>query len=199
MRFRRIALRIGLPLLGLLVLATGGWLWVRDSGLARVRYVDITGVTTSDGDRIRAALDEAARGMSTLHVREGALLDAARTFPSVAAIRTRADFPHRLVIHVVEQRPVAALDVPGSRRVPVTSAGVLLRGVEADRELPSVQLDRAALGPRVTDRRLLGALAVASAAPGPLLSRADRLDLEDRGVVVTMRDGPDLVFGNGGD
>jgi cell division protein FtsQ len=196
---RRTALRLGLAVAGVLALGAGAWLWLRDSGLARVRYVAVSGVTTSDGARIRAALDEAARTMTTLHVREDALRDAVRTFPSVAAIHARPDFPHRLTIDVVEQRPVAALDVLGARRVPVTRAGVLLRGVEADRELPSVQLDRPALGTKLTDRRLLGVLAVASAAPGPLLARADDLALGDRGVVVAMRDGPDLVFGNGAD
>jgi cell division protein FtsZ len=50
----------------------------------------------------------------------------------------------------------------------------------------------------IVERRtsILDALTVAGAAPAPLLSRSSQLDVDDRGVVVVMDDGPDLVFGS---
>jgi cell division protein FtsQ len=197
-RGRRV-LRLVPGLIVLLALAGVGWLWLRDSGLARVQYVTVTGVTASDGPQVRAALDEAARGMTTLHVRQSALRDAVAQYSSVASLTATADFPHKLTIDVVEQRPVAALAPVQGRRIPVTDSGVVLRGVEADRDLPSVHLSAPAVGPKLTDRRLLGVLTVAGAAPAPLLHRSDELTLERRGVVVTLRDGPELVFGNASD
>jgi cell division protein FtsQ len=193
-RGRRL-LRRGLALAAVLALAGGGWAWLRDSSLVRVREVEITGVTASDGARVRAALEGAALELSTLHVREEVLRQATAAYSSVAALRVRADFPRRLRIHVVEQQPVAALTGIGDRRVPVTGSGLVLRGLTADRDLPSLVLPRPATGARVSDRRALRALAVAGAAPAPLLRRSDQLEVGSRGVVVALRDGPELVFG----
>jgi len=192
----RVLLRLVTGFLVVTALAAGGWMWLRDSSLVRVDDVTVTGVTASDGAQVRAALEEAARGMTTLHVREGALRDAVAQYSSVARLDAKTDFPHRLTIDVVEERPVAALAADDGHRVPVTGSGVVLRGVVADRDLPSVHLGSPALGAKLTDRRVLGVLAVAAAAPAPLLRRTDELTSEARGVVVTLRDGPELVFGD---
>src|SRR5688500_6820089 len=87
----------------------GGWMWVRDSPLAAVREVSVTGATSSEEERIRAALEDAARDMTTLHVRRDVLRSAIAAYPSVARLRVDADFPHGLAIEVTEHRPVAAL------------------------------------------------------------------------------------------
>jgi cell division protein FtsQ len=193
-RGRRM-LRLALALTGLLALAGGSWLWLRDSGLVRVRNVQITGTSASDGPRVRAALEEAALGMTTLHVRDDVLRQATASYTSVAALDVKSDFPRGLKIRVIERRPVAALAEGGSARVPVTGTGVVLRGVTAERGLPSLVLQRPEAGPRVTDRRVLRALAIAGAAPEPLLRRSDALQIGSRGVVVSLRNGPQLVFG----
>jgi cell division protein FtsQ len=195
-RGRRV-LRLLPGLALLLALAGGGWMWLRDSGLVRVREVTVTGLTESDGEQVRAALTQTARQMTTLHVRPGELRDAVARFPSVERLSATAGFPHRLTIHVTEQRPVAALASTSGSRVPVTGSGIVLRGVTADRDLPSLR--GTATGPRLTDRRLLGALQVAGAAPAPLLHRTDELTLDSRGVVVSLSNGPQLVFGTGAD
>jgi cell division protein FtsQ len=181
----------------LLALAGAGWLWFRDSGLVRVRQVQVMGLTESDGEQVRAALTQAAEEMTTLHVQPGVLRDAVAQFPSVERVSATPDFPHRLTIRVTEQRPVAALASDTGNRVAVTGTGIVLRGVTVDRDLPS--LHGSAIGPRLTDRRLLGALQVAGAAPEPLLHRTDELTLDGRGVVVSLSNGPQLVFGNGAD
>lgn len=190
------AFQLGLALIAVLALICGGYLWLRGSSLVRVSDVEITGVTASDGDRVIAALTSAAHTMTTLHVDEEALRKASAPFNSVASIEVHTDFPHTLKIRVIEQRPVAALARAGTRRVPVTGSGLLMNGVAADRNLPSLVLSKQPAGTHITDTKILDALGVAGAAPAPLLSRSSQLDVDDRGVVVVMDDGPDLVFGN---
>src|SRR5688500_17284132 len=46
------------------VLLAGGWLWLRDSSLVRVKDVTVTGATTSEAARIRSALERAASDMT---------------------------------------------------------------------------------------------------------------------------------------
>jgi cell division protein FtsQ len=185
-----------LPVLALLLaLAGGGWMWFRDSGLVRVHQVKVIGLTSSDGSQVREALTQAAQQMTTLHVRTATLRDATAQYPSVAAVKAQPDFPHRMTIRVTEQRPVAALASDSGGRIAVTGTGILLHGVTAGRDLPS--LHGTAIGSRLTDPKLLDAVRVAGAAPAPLLARTDELTFDSRGVVVSLRSGPQLVFGSG--
>jgi cell division protein FtsQ len=177
---------------------TGGWLWLRDSSLARVTQVRVTGATTSEQARVRAALDAAAREMTTLHVRRRVLDDAVASYPSVAGLRVQSDFPHKLSIEVLEHRPVAALDVDG-RRVPVSGGGIVLTGVQAAGDLPAIQRDVTPPDGRVTDRRTRDALAVAAAAPQAMLARSDHFSWGPTGLALELRDGPPLIFGTPAD
>jgi cell division protein FtsQ len=178
-------------------LLTGGWLWVRDSSLARVTHVRVTGATTSDEGRIRAALERAARDMTTLHVREQALYDAVAPYPSVAGLEVETDFPHAMRVEVLEHRPVAAIESDGSR-TPVSGDGIVLNGVQADRTLPAIRRSRLPAR-RVDDERTRAALAVAAAAPKALLDRSERLSYGPDGLTVDLRSGPPLVFGTADD
>jgi cell division protein FtsQ len=176
----------------------GGWLWVRDSDLARVTQVRVTGATTSEEGRVRAALENAAREMSTLHVRRDVLDDAVAAYPSVAGLRVTTDFPHGMAIEVLEHRAVAALETDG-RRVPVSGGGLVLTGVRAERELPSIRQDVAPPDGRVHGARTQAAVAVAAAAPDALRRRTERLWWAARGLTADLRDGPPLVFGTRAD
>ena len=193
MRFRRAFVRGFAAVIVLAGLGVGGWLWLRDSSLVEVTAVRVTGATTSDEARIRSALESAARDMTTLHVREEILHDVVARFPSVADLKVDADFPHRLNIEVVEHRAVAALDVDG-RRTPVSGGGIVLTGVMADEDLPSIRRDQLPQG-RVDDARTRALLAVAAAAPQRLLARGERLWWGDEGLTLDLRDGPPLIFG----
>jgi cell division protein FtsQ len=197
-RGRRI-LRLGLGLILVLALATTGWMWLRDSSLVAVRDVRITGVTASDGEQVKAALQSAALEMTTLHVRPAALQEATRNLTSVASLKVSKDFPHTLEIQVIERRPVAALAPKGEERVPVTGDGTVMLGVTAERDLPNLALDAAAVGPKLTDRRALRALTIAGAAPDELLRRSSELAVGRQGVVVSLKNGPELVFGSDAD
>jgi cell division protein FtsQ len=175
-------------------LLAGGWIWLRDSSLVGVTQVSVTGATTSDEPRIRAALESAAREMTTLHVRKDVLDDAVARYPSVKGLDIRTDFPHGMSVEVLEHRPVAALEVDG-RRTPVSGGGIVLNGVEADDRLPSIRR-RQVPAERVDDPRTQAALAVAAAAPEPLLERSERLHWGPDGLSLDLRDGPPLVFGS---
>ena len=196
-RGRRM-LRLGLGLITVLALAATGWMWLRDSSLVAVRDVQITGVTASDGEQVKAALRSAALEMTTLHVRPEALEQATANLTSVRSLKVTKDFPHTLNIRVVERQPVAAL-AGGEQRIPVTGDGTVLRGVTAERDLPNLSLDSPAIGPKLTNRRALRALAIAGAAPDELLRRSSELAGGKRGVVVNLKDGPELVFGTAAD
>lgn len=197
MSVRRSFLRGFAAVLLLAVVLGAGWLWLRESGIAKVTSVTVTGSTTSEEGAIRAALDSAAREMTTLHIRRDVLDDAVSQYTSVAGLRVRKDFPHKLSIEVLERRPVAALDANG-RRVPVSSSGIVLTGVQADRELPSIKQGRTPpTDGTVADRRTRAAIAVAAAAPARLLRRSERLYWGSRGLTLDLRDGPPLYFGTG--
>jgi cell division protein FtsQ len=193
MRFRRGFLRGFAAVIVLAGLGIGGWLWLRDSSLVAVTAVRVSGATSSDEARIRSALESAARDMTTLHVREEVLHDAVDRFPSVAGLEVDTDFPHRISIQVLEHRPVAALEVDG-HRTPVSGGGIVLTCVDAGDDLPTIRRDRLP-GRRVDDARTRAALAVAAAAPHPLLAKGERLWWGPEGLTMDLRDGPPLVFG----
>jgi len=172
-------------------------LWFRDSRFARVEDASVTGLTTPDAPRLRAALIDAARDMSTLHVRVGELERAASPFPVVKSVEAEANFPHELRIRVIEHRPVAAL-VPaaGGRRLLLAADGTALRGLEVEHPLPVLTAGGLPAGDRVSDRKTMRALRVVAAAP-PGLDRRVLTVAEDprRGVVARLRQGPEVVFG----
>jgi cell division protein FtsQ len=178
-------------------LLTGGWLWARNSSLAQVTEVHVTGTTTSEGEAVRAALENAARNMTTLRVRGDVLDEAVAPYRSVARLQVERDLPHGLRIRVLERRPVAALGTEG-RRTPVSADGVVLTGVQADPTLPSID-EPVPGGRRVTDERRRAAVAVAAAAPRELRERAETIDFGPEGLTADLRDGPPLVFGSGDD
>jgi cell division protein FtsQ len=197
-RGRRL-LRLGLGLIVVLACVATGWMWLRDSSLVAVKDVQITGVTASDGDRVKSALEAAALEMTTLHVRPEALRDATANLSSVASLQVSKDFPHTLRIHVNERRAVAALAPRGEQRIPVTGDGVVMTGVSAERDLPNLTIDDALIRTKLTDRRALRALTIAGAAPVELLRRTSKLTVNKKGVVASLKNGPELVFGSADD
>jgi cell division protein FtsQ len=196
-RLNRLPWRVLAGVLLALVGLSLGWYWFRDSSFAAVRQVTVSGSTSSEDARVRAALEAAGKGMSTLHVDGDALQDAVEQFASVADLRVRADFPHDLRIEVIEHRPVAVVQSGGSR-VPATGAGLLLQGVQAQ-DLPLVTSKAPPLDGRVQGHRALAALKVAAAAPEDLRPRAERLFWSEDGLSVELRDGPELIFGRARD
>ena len=191
-RMRRRMLATGV--LALLVCALY-MLWLRDSGLVAVEKVTVTGVTGKDADEIRTALEGTGRQMTTLHVDEDRLTQAAVAFPAVKAIEVEADFPSGLRVHVIEHRP-AALVVSDGRRVLVAADGSVLPGQTAQSSVPEIKFDGAVSGDRLASGPTLDAVRVAGAAPPLLLERVSDVRRDDEnGIVARLEDGPELIFG----
>ena len=191
----RLPIRALAVVLAVVAVAAAGWAYLRNSSLVGVRDVYIVGVSSSQEAQIRAALRQAATEMTTLNLDRERLLLAVQRFPSVADVRADADFPRKLTIEVVEREPVAAVDIGGAR-VPVGAGGLLMRGVRADAELPTLRARRIAPGGRLNDDRALASLAALAAAPVPLRERVERTWWGPRGLMLDLRSGPDLVFGS---
>jgi len=199
-RRARIALIVVLAALGPLA---GGWLWLRDSSLVSVEHVRISGVHGPDAGAIEAALTGAARHMSTLNVRPGALRAAVAPFRVVREVQTSPSFPHGLRIHVIEQLPVAVLTVDGARTA-VAADGMVLGPALLSSSLPAVS-DSAtpqAQGGELTGQHVRGAslladLTVLGAAPASLLEKVvARVYTGPMGLTVAMRNGLLAYFGD---
>jgi cell division protein FtsQ len=174
----------------------GGWMWLRDSSLVGVSQVTITGESGADAGAIRAALRSAARNMSTLDMQMGQLRTAVAPFPEVRRLKVRTVFPHRMVIEVIEQRPVGVLEAAG-RGVPVAADGTILRAVTASPSLPAIPLSVFPVGRHVHEGRAAEAVALLAAAPYQLLSRISQVTtLSGHGLVAELRNGPSLYFGD---
>lgn len=178
-----------------LVLLLAGWFWLRDSSLVAVRHVEISGVPGPQGAPIRSALEQAARSMTTLHVRQDALNSAVAPFALVKRVEVSTGFPHTMRIHVVTNVAVGALVADG-RRIPVTSDGTLLRDVVAAPGLPQIPVRIAPAGTRVTEPDAAAAVAVLAAAPEQLRTRVQQIETTpDHGLTVQLSHGPVLWFG----
>jgi cell division protein FtsQ len=188
-RMRRRALVV----LGVcLVLAAGFQFWLRDSPLVAVEDVKVTGLTTKDAPRVRAALASAAHNMTTLHVDHAELERAVAAYPVVRALEVNADFPHGLEIRVLEHLPAALVG-----GLPVAGDGTILRGLPVEGGLPRIDARGNLEGDRLSDPAALHAARVAGGAPAPLRGRLERIDLRtEEGIVVELRDGPELYFGD---
>lgn len=181
------------------LLAAGYIAWLRDSSLFAVERVSVTGLSTSDAERVEAALRTAAAEMTTLHVRTGELEEAVAAFPAVRSIEADADFPHGLAIRVVEHRPVAVVALPGGERVAVAGDGTVLPDLRPDGRLARIEARSGVEGKRLADAAARRLVAVAAAAPRPLRRRIERVEAtRARGIVVSLRDGPELIFGDRG-
>lgn len=192
----RLKRRLALIVAAALLLAGGYMLWLRDSSLVAVEEVTVTGLTIRDADRVRAALTSTAQTMTTLHLDEARLRDAIAGFPAVADIEIAPDFPHGLTIEVIEHRPVALLD-SGGRRVPVAGDGTVLTGVTVEGGLPTIELSGALPLRELSPGAALDAARVAGGAPAVISRRLESIARDgERGVVVQVADGPELVFGS---
>jgi cell division protein FtsQ len=191
--------RLRMAVLGLLIslpLVIGGWMWLRDSPLVSVEHVRVVGVHASSARQIDAALTAAARHMTTLHVHLGALRAAVAPFRVVRDLRVSSSFPHGLRIRVIEQPPVAVLEVAGQRTA-VAADGVVLGPGLLGSALPSISGGSVSFGAaHVHNASLLAELSVLGAAPSALLGWVARVYNGREGLTVAMRDGLTIYFGD---
>ena len=176
-----------------LVLAAGYQFWLRDSSLVAVEQVKVTGLTTKDAARVRAALVSAAHTMTTLHVdQRRARADAIAAYPVVRALEVQRRLPAPARIRVIEHVPAAIAVGAG---LPVAGDGTILRGLPVEgrcrderarraRRRPPVRSARAPRGRTWPAARPLRCGAVSSASTSARRS----------GIVVELRDGPELLL-----
>jgi hypothetical protein len=157
-------------------------LWFRNSSFVRVTDVTVTGLDGRQGAEIRSVLTAAGEDMTTLNVREYALLSAVAPYPIVRGLRTQTDFPHGLKIIVKAYEPVGALEANGGRVTAIASDGTLLRGTPT-RDLPLVGVRSIPGGDRVGDKLTMGAVDLLAAAPRSLRARVVRVYRGKRGEV----------------
>lgn len=182
----------------LLLLLGGGWLLLRHSSLVAVRHVQVSGVHGPETKAIEAALVAAGHRMSTLDVRLGALRSAVAPFRVVREVNASASFPHGLHITVVEQPPVAALTVGGSRTA-VAADGVVLGPALLSPSLPTITASyMPAAGQRLHDGALIGPLTILGAAPRALAGVVSRVYSGPKGLTVVMGGGLLAYFGDAG-
>jgi cell division protein FtsQ len=190
LRIAFVTIVLAIPLLA------GGWLLLRNSSLVSVEHVRIGGVHGADAPAIEAALERAARQMSTLDVQQGKLRAAVASYPIVGDLQVSSSFPHGLRIHVVEQPPVAVLSAGGVSTA-VAASGIVLGTARASEALPtltsSVQLTP---GERVREPALLDDLAVLGVAPTRLAKQVERAYSGPKGLTLVMHGGLLAYFGD---
>jgi cell division protein FtsQ len=192
--FARRRTRVVLGVALLLVVLAPFALWLRSSSLVRVQRVSVDGVVGPEAEQIRRALRAEGLTMTTLDVREDALLGAVGQYPVVRSVRTETDFPHGLRIVVNAYEPVAALRASGGGLTAVAADGTLLRGTPT-RDLPTVGVRSIPAGDRLGRGETLGAIRLLAAAPRPLRARVGRVYHGPRGLATAMANGPKLYFG----
>jgi cell division protein FtsQ len=193
----RLRLRLVILVLICLALAAGYQFWLRDSSFVAVEDVKVSGLTTKDSERVRAALTSAGHTMTTLNVDRESLEQAVAHYPVVRGLEITTDFPHGLRIRVIEHHPAALVELGGDE-IPVAGDGTILRGLPVEGRLPVIDTEVAARGERLSSAAALHAARVAGAAPAPLRSRIEAITVrKEDGVVVELHEGPELLFGDG--
>lgn len=193
----RLRRRLVLALAALAGVAAGYFGWARDLAVFRVEKVVVSGATGPAAPELRAALTAATRGMTTLHVRESRLEQAAAAFPGVRSISSRAQLPDTLRIAVHEYEAVAEVVGGGGEAVPVTGDGRMLRDVEVAHRLPIVRARTAVAGATVEEPRARRLIRVVAEAPQPLGRRISRIHVtRGRGAAAVLRHGPTVYFGS---
>jgi cell division protein FtsQ len=171
-------------------------LWFRDSSLVAVNSVKVEGTGKGPMERqLVTALTAAGKTMTTLHIDEGALADAAKRFPLVESVSASPSFPSGLTIQVAERRPIALIG-SGSNAIAVAGDGTILRGLPAEHShLPALPLSAPPKGPRLGGPMLEQAEVLGATPPG-LLRYVDHTFNGQSGIDVSLAGGVILRFGD---
>ena len=181
-------------------LAAGYFFWLRDSSLVAIDDVEVVGVTSGDREQIVTELTQMSEEMTTLHADTAKLEQAARAYPTVAAVDVDPNFPHGMRIEITE-RPPALLVTSGGEEVPVAADGTLLGEVPVseDDHLPVLEVGEVPPSGSLEGGALEQAL-VLGAVPEPLRPLIEKIDTDDDfGIVVALRGGIPVRFGTGAD
>lgn len=184
--------------LALVVLMFGwlAWLWYRDSSFVKVERVSVSGLTGPDVPQIRSALTQAALGMTTMDMQIAKLEAVVEQYAYVQSITVTSQGAHAVTIHVTERVPVALVQIGGNQEVIDAEGRLLPNTTITHGPLPLVPIASAPSGLTITAPGPRAAIAVLAAAPYALLSHIENAtSTSARGVVVQLRNGPQIYFG----
>lgn len=177
-------------------LLVGGWLWLRDSSLAQVEKVNVTGATGETRRGVERAITIAAREMTTLHFDAAALRAALKPYPIVKSIEVRTHPLHKIDVIVHQYTPVATV-VLGGRDVPVAADGTVLDGSSAT-GVPPLATNRVPVRGEIRERAVLEEIRVLAGATAAQRATVERVQQGPHGVELKFRgDAPMAYFGNG--
>jgi cell division protein FtsQ len=176
-----------------------GWLWYRSSSFVKVERVTVTGLSGPDVPQIRDALTSAALQMTTLNMNISKLESTVEQYAYVQSLEVARHGAHAVVIHVDEQVPVALARIGGNDEVVDADGRLLPNATNVRGALPIVPVASAPTGDTITAAGPRGAISVLAAAPYSLLPQiANATDSSVHGVIVQLRDGPQIYFGPAG-
>jgi cell division protein FtsQ len=161
-----------------------------------VQQVTVSGQSGADAGQISAALESAARTMSTLDVQLGRLRRAVAPYPVVKDIRVTTHFPHGMRIEVIENVAVGAIDA-GGVKIAVAPDGTLMHDVAVSPSLPTIPVSMTPAGTRVTTGPAAAAIKLLAAAPAALLPKISQVTtVAPHGLVAQITGGPSVYFGD---
>jgi cell division septal protein FtsQ len=177
------------------------YLWLKGSGAFRLRSVAVRGGTESERVAARDAVARAAAGRSLLALSPERVAGAIEQVPTIRLASVDRDFPHTLRIHIVPERAVALAVGPGGYRSLVAASGRVLRVFgrqDAVPVLPHVWpgRERPIPGGRIHEVDAQAALDALAARPPAFGAAVANVKIDpDRGIVMRLRGGLDIVLG----
>jgi cell division protein FtsQ len=197
-RARRRARWRPLVVAALAVTIAGGGVWaVLDSPVLRLTSVTVKGTSRLSVAEVKAAA-AAPVGRSMVRVDPGLIRRRVAALPAVASVTVDRDWPHRLVVTIVERSPVARVH-QGSDDELVDGSGHAFAAVPS---APSalVPLTLGAPVPGAGDADARAAMAVLAALRPPIRGQvASVTALSPVDVVLHLRGGRSVVWGGPGE
>jgi cell division septal protein FtsQ len=188
---RKLALAVALALV-----ATGGWLILRDSPLFSVNDVTIQGLSPDASPVVTERLLAAARAQTTTDFSAANVRAAVASYSLITGVRAVTHFPHAVTLYVSERLPVARVEIAG-HPIPMTADGSPVSGFSRRVHLPTVRSSRRRHGGSSRDPFVLVALRVLGAAPAPLAARVLAVTRAGGALTIYLHRGPRLIFGDG--
>jgi cell division septal protein FtsQ len=182
----------------LLVGAALAYLVARETPLFALRAVEVRGADARVQGQVRATL-EPAIGSSLVSLDGAEVIRRVEALPAVVSARYDRDFPHRLVVRVVPERPVAVLRQGGDAWLLSARGRVMAKiGRRAERAQPRVWLGRdvpLVLGARPGGEPGQLAPALSLLARSPLAGRVAAARSEAGELTLVLRSGVELLLG----
>jgi cell division protein FtsQ len=178
-----------------------GYLWLKGSSVFQLRTVAVRGGTESERVAVRDAVARAAAGRSLLAISPASVAGNIEHLPTIRLASVDRDFPHTLRIHIVPERAVALAQGAGGYRSLVAASGRVLRVFERQDVVPALpriwtRRERPIPGGAIRATPALAALDALAARPPDFSAHVANVKMDpDRGIVMRLRGGLDIVLG----